>query len=50
VSWLLPRLIGAGPAFELLLTMWSQLEVGGDDTAEAMNAFLQKRTPEFRDR
>ncbi|HZM31690.1 MAG TPA: enoyl-CoA hydratase-related protein [Acidimicrobiales bacterium] len=117
VSWLLPRLIGAGPAFELLLTgrlvdadtalrlglvtrvvpdgavvdaavevaaeiaansplgvrmtkevMWSQLEVGSlhagidlenrtqimtsfsEDTAEAMTAFVQKRTPEFRDR
>ena len=117
VSWLLPRLIGAGPAFELLLTgrlvdadtalrlgivtrvvpdgevvdaalevaaevaansplgvrmtkevMWSQLEVGSlhagidlenrtqimtsfsEDTAEAMTAFLQKRTPAFRDR
>lgn len=117
VSWLLPRLIGASAAFELLLTgrlidaetalrlgivsrvvadgevvdaalevaaeiaanspmgvrmtkevMWSQLEVGSlqagidlenrtqiltsftEDMQEAMAAFLQKRTPDFRDR
>jgi enoyl-CoA hydratase len=116
VSWLLPRLIGASRAFELLLTgrlieaseadriglvtrvvadgavvdsaletaelivgnspfgvrmtkevMWSQLEIGSlqagidlenrtqvlssftGDLGEAMSAFLEKRTPQFRD-
>jgi enoyl-CoA hydratase len=117
VSWLLPRLIGASRAYELMLTgrlvdaeeaariglvvrlvpdddlldaaletaelirsnspfgvhmtkevMWSQLEIGSlaagidlenrtqllasttGDMAEAMQAFLEKRPPEFRDR